>query len=51
MQAITGARPSLPPRLEPLMSAKERVTVLPNDLRAVQRFVAERARQPQGTAA
>jgi threonine synthase len=43
MQAITGERPPLPPRLEALLAAPERITVLPNDLAAVQRFVAERA--------
>ena len=34
-----------------LMSAKERVTVLPNDLAAVQRFVEKCARNRQGAAA
>jgi threonine synthase len=43
MQAITGERPALPPRLASLMTDPERITVLPNDLAAVQRFVAERA--------
>jgi threonine synthase len=43
MQAITGVRPALPPRLTALMSARERISVLPNDLAAVQRFIAERA--------
>ena len=33
------------------MTAPERITVLPNDLAAVQRFVAERARASQGAAA
>jgi threonine synthase len=48
MQAITGERPALPPRLASLMSDPERVAVLPNDLGAVQRFVEERTgrRQP-----
>ena len=32
MQAITGERPALPPRLASLMSDPERITVLPNDL-------------------
>jgi threonine synthase len=49
--AITGERPALPPRLQSLMSAKERVTVLPNDLAAVERFVEGRARNRQGAAA
>ena len=42
-QAITGERPALPPRLAALMTDPERVTVLPNDLAAVQRFVEDRA--------
>jgi threonine synthase len=51
MEAITGERPALPPRLAPMMSAPERITVLPNDLGAIQRFVEERARTRQGAAA
>jgi len=51
MQAITGERPALPPRLDGLMTAPERVTVLPNDLGAVQRFVEDRARNRRGAAA
>jgi len=51
MQAITGERPALPPRLSSLMSAPERVTVLPNDLGAIQRFVEGRALKGQGAAA
>jgi threonine synthase len=43
IQSIAGERPALPPRLRPLMTDPERMTVLPNDLAAVQRFVAERA--------
>jgi len=43
IQSIAGERPALPPRLRPLMTDAERMTVLPNDLAAVQRFVAERA--------
>jgi threonine synthase len=42
MQAITGERPPLPPRLDGLLAAPERLTVLPNDLPAVQRFVEQR---------
>lgn len=44
MQAITGERPALPPRLTGLMTAPERFERLPNDLAAVERFVAGRAR-------
>src|SRR5439155_15061787 len=51
MAAITGERPSLPPRLASLMTDPERVTVLPNDLGAVQRFVADSAARRQGAAA
>jgi threonine synthase len=51
IEAITGERPVLPARLAPLMSAKERVTALPNDLAAVQRFVEKCARNRQGAAA
>jgi threonine synthase len=51
IEAITGERPRLPPRLASLMSDPERITVLPNDLKAVERFVEERARVGQGAAA
>jgi threonine synthase len=48
MQAITGESPQLPPRLAGLMSEPERITVLPNDLGVVQRFVESRASSQQG---
>jgi threonine synthase len=48
MLAITGERPQLPARLHRLMTAKERVVLLPNDLAAVQSFVAQRAARGQG---
>ncbi len=51
LEAITGARPPLPPRLASLMTDPERITVLPNDLAAVQRFVAQRAEDRKGAAA
>jgi threonine synthase len=51
MEAIAGARPALPPRLAPLMTDPERMAVLPNDLAAVQRFVAQRAEHRKGAAA
>ena len=47
IEAIAGERPALPPRLASLMTDPERMTVLPNDLAAVQRFVAQRADGPQ----
>jgi threonine synthase len=46
--SITGERPALPPRLAPVMTDPERMTVLPNDLATVQRFVAERAHAGDG---
>jgi threonine synthase len=51
LEAITGARPPLPPRLASLMTDPEHMTVLPNDLAAVQRFVAQRAQHRKGAAA
>jgi threonine synthase len=51
IEAITGERPALPPRLAPLMTAPERMTLLPNDLAAVQRLVAQRAADRKGAAA
>jgi threonine synthase len=48
--AITGERPALPPRLACLMTDPERMTVLPNDLIAVQRFVSQRAQGGKGAA-
>jgi threonine synthase len=51
IEAITGERPPLPPRLASLMSDPERIAVLPNDLAAVERFVEDRARVAKGAAA
>jgi threonine synthase len=51
IEAITGERPALPPRLASLMTAPERIAVLPNDLATVERFVAQRARDRKGAAA
>ncbi len=48
---LRASVPLLPPRLASLMTDPERMTVLPNDLAAVQRFVAERASATQGAAA
>ncbi|HUA54127.1 MAG TPA: threonine synthase [Candidatus Sulfotelmatobacter sp.] len=39
VRAATGVAPALPPHLGHLMSAPERVTVLPNDRRAVAAFI------------
>jgi threonine synthase len=51
IEAITGERPALPPRLDRLMIDPERMTVLPNDVAAVQRFVEQRACDRKGAAA
>ncbi|MFM8416536.1 MAG: threonine synthase, partial [Actinomycetota bacterium] len=40
VQQATGIRPELPAHLADLLSRPERTTQLPNDLAAVQRFVA-----------
>ena len=50
METITGRRPELPVRLASLMTDPERLTVLPNDLAAVQRFVARRSGDAKGAA-
>jgi threonine synthase len=44
VERATGRRPDLPPRLADLHDREERLAVLPNDLAAVQGFVASRAR-------
>jgi threonine synthase len=44
VEKATGTRPALPPPLADLMERKERVTVLPNELGAVARFVRDVAR-------
>jgi threonine synthase len=51
VEAATGFRPPLPEHLADLYERSERVAVLPNDLRAVQRYVRERARIATGVAA
>ena len=48
VENATGQRPALPPSLADLMARPEQVTVLPNDLRAVEDFV--RARVSMATA-
>ena len=44
VEKACGVRPALPPRLAGLMDKPERVTVLPNNLAAVQDFVAGKVR-------
>jgi threonine synthase len=42
IEKASGVRPGLPPRLAHLLSAKERFTVLPNDVAAVRDFILEK---------
>ena len=49
--AITGRQAPLPHRLASLLSDKERIVVLPNDLAAVQHFISERAGASKGAGA
>ena len=51
MQEITGERPKLPTRLATLLTDAERITMLPNDIREVERFVEDNARAIHGAAA
>ena len=44
VEQATGIRPGLPPHLAHLMSAKERLTELPNDLAKIQDFVRSHTR-------
>ncbi len=44
MAEITGRRPALPARLASLMTEAERMTVLPNELAAIERFIEARSR-------
>ena len=48
MQEITGKRPGLPPRLSKLLTEPERMSVLPNDLAAIEKFIEARARVAHG---
>jgi threonine synthase len=50
VERATGVRPPLPPALAEVMERPERITVLPNDVAAVARFVRERARRRQRAA-
>ncbi len=44
VEKATGIRPPLPPHMADLMQRKERITVLPNDLRRVQDYVSTHAK-------
>lgn len=51
VEQATGVRPPLPAHMADLLSRKESVTVLPNDLAAVEAFVTAHARITAGAAA
>ncbi|WP_029002410.1 threonine synthase [Azorhizobium doebereinerae] len=51
VEAATGKRPALPAHMADLFGRKERVTVLPNDLSAIEGFIAAHARIASGAAA
>ncbi|MEW6255700.1 MAG: threonine synthase [Pseudomonadota bacterium] len=51
VEAATGKRPGLPAHMADLMTRKERFTVLPNDLAALQSFISARARAAAGATA
>lgn len=51
VEAATGKRPALPAHLADLMTRKERTTVLPNDIGAIERFIATHSRIATGAAA
>ena len=44
VKAATGIHPELPPRMADLFIREERLDVLPNDVKAVQTFIRQRAR-------
>ncbi|WP_342643019.1 threonine synthase [Rhodoligotrophos ferricapiens] len=48
VQAATGIRPELPQRLADLLDRPERINCLPNELKAVEPFIAQHARVNQG---
>jgi threonine synthase len=51
MAMITGSRPPLPPRLQSLLQAPERIAALPNDLAAVEGHISAQARVTAGAGA
>ncbi|HYH18608.1 MAG TPA: threonine synthase [Azospirillum sp.] len=50
VEKATGRRPVLPPRLSDLYEREEKLSVLPNDITAVQAYVTARARAAQEAA-
>lgn len=51
VEAATGIRPGLPPHMADLLTRKETVSVLPNDLVAIEAFIRAKARVGAGAAA
>ncbi|MCG5237452.1 threonine synthase [Xanthobacter oligotrophicus] len=51
VEAATGHRPALPPHMADLLTRRESVSVLPNDLAAIETFIRARARIARGAAA
>ena len=47
VERATGIRPPVPPTLAEISDRRERITVLPNDVGAVARFVRAHARRTQ----
>jgi len=47
VERATGIRPAVPPALAEIMEKREHITVLPNDVGAVARFVRAHARRTQ----
>ncbi len=48
MEEITGRRPGLPARLADLLTDPERISILPNDQGAIERFIEARSRVAAG---
>ncbi|OYX75744.1 MAG: threonine synthase [Rhizobiales bacterium 32-66-11] len=51
VEAATGKRPALPAHMADLMTRKEKTTILPNDLAAIERFISTHSRITSGAAA
>ena len=51
VERATGRRPALPPHLADLMGRRERFSVLPNDVGAIERFIRSRSGRTSGAAA
>ncbi|MDI4656536.1 threonine synthase [Xanthobacter autotrophicus] len=51
VEAATGHRPALPPHMADLLTRRESLSVLPNDLAAIETFIRARSRIARGAAA